>query len=244
MPKSCIPQFIYVTTSSFVEDKLCIYFESQMAISQELVLSSFFYHAILRDKFRHGEVLSVPHSGNHKNCLDQALQEQNYRMVGTGQLMWSHLCDCCMTIYKGEDGNWCTPLFLWPVYSYAAHILIQIKTATGLVDEGGGEALRPDEQGQKARRKTHFLIKFTRILYRHVLAAWDCHAFMTPPCDLLTVETQPRILKPQTQGSLNHGIQKTLGTRNPYRQILVPGPITADAKAHTRYMPGCKPIGV
>ncbi|KAJ7356534.1 hypothetical protein DFH08DRAFT_688560, partial [Mycena albidolilacea] len=84
-----ILQFIHVITSSFVEDKLCIYFESQMAIKCMVVT--------------HGEVLSVPHNGNHKNHLNQALQEQNYRMVGTGQPMWSYLCDRCMTMYKGED---------------------------------------------------------------------------------------------------------------------------------------------
>jgi hypothetical protein len=45
---------------------------------------------------------------------------------------------------------------------------------------------------------------------------------MTPPCDLLTVETWPRILNAADSGSLHHGIQKTLETRNLYRQILVP----------------------
>jgi hypothetical protein len=67
---------------------------------------------------------------------------------------------------------------------------------------------------------------------------------MLPPHDLLTVETQPQILKPQTRGSLHHGIQKMLGTRNPYRQILVPGHTTADTEAYTKYTTGCKPIRV
>jgi hypothetical protein len=67
---------------------------------------------------------------------------------------------------------------------------------------------------------------------------------MMPSCDLLTIEIRLRILKPQTQGSLRHGIQKTLGTRNLYRQILVPRCIMADAETYTKYMTGCKPIRV
>ncbi|KAJ6620691.1 hypothetical protein B0H10DRAFT_1945765 [Mycena sp. CBHHK59/15] len=94
---TAVPDFIHVTESSFVESKLCVYFEMQMAMSHasaegiakvynlalgsseipnashlsheldsELVLNSFFYHAVLRDK---------------------SLQERNYRMVGTGQEM-------------------------------------------------------------------------------------------------------------------------------------------------------------
>jgi hypothetical protein len=41
-----------------------------------------------------------------------------------------------------------------------------------------------------------------------------------------------------------YGIQKTLGTRNPYRWILVPRHATADTEAYMEYMTGCKPIGV
>jgi hypothetical protein len=62
-----------------------------------------------------------------------------------------------------------------------------------------------------------------------------------PPRDLLTVETWPRILEAADSGSLRHGIQKTLGTRNPYRRILVPGRTTDDREAYTKYRTGCKP---
>jgi hypothetical protein len=45
-------------------------------------------------------------------------------------------------------------------------------------------------------------------------------------------------------GSLHHRIQKTLGTRNPYRWILVPGHTTDVSEVYTKYMSGCKLIGV
>jgi hypothetical protein len=67
---------------------------------------------------------------------------------------------------------------------------------------------------------------------------------MTPPRDLLTIEPWPQILKLQTRGSLRHRIQKTLGTRNPYGWILVPRRATADTEVYTKYMTGCKLIGV
>ncbi|KAJ7623919.1 hypothetical protein DFH06DRAFT_1340239 [Mycena polygramma] len=134
---SSVPEFIHVTTASFVESKLCVYIEMQMALTHssaesighiynlalgvssipnasrlshnldgELVLDAFFYHSVLRDKCTQRQILSVPHGGNKRHRLDQALQERNYRMIGTGQEMWAHTCDRCMKVYQGEDGNW------------------------------------------------------------------------------------------------------------------------------------------
>ncbi|KAJ6619830.1 hypothetical protein B0H10DRAFT_1124062 [Mycena sp. CBHHK59/15] len=133
-----VPSIIHVTDTCFVESKLCIYFETQMAVSHttcqgiarvyntalghsslipnsscliheltgELVLDSFLFHAILRDKRQRQEVLSVP-DGNYQNHrLDEALAERNYRMAGTGQWHWSHACDGCMRVYQGDNGCW------------------------------------------------------------------------------------------------------------------------------------------
>ncbi|KAJ7498852.1 hypothetical protein FB451DRAFT_1347307 [Mycena latifolia] len=72
----------------------------------ELVLESFFLHAVLKDKSEQNLKLSVPHHGFQNHRLDQALQERNYRMVGTGQEMWAHACDRCMKVYQGADGQW------------------------------------------------------------------------------------------------------------------------------------------
>ncbi|KAJ7202758.1 hypothetical protein GGX14DRAFT_369989, partial [Mycena pura] len=135
--KTDIPEFIHVTESCFVERELCVYFETQMAVSHassqaiaqvynlvlgqsdipnasrlihhltgEVVLDSFLFHAILRDKNKRQEVLSIPHASFQNHRLDQALLERNYRMAGTGQDMWAHACDKCMKIYQGEDQRW------------------------------------------------------------------------------------------------------------------------------------------
>ncbi|KAJ7369119.1 hypothetical protein DFH08DRAFT_678248, partial [Mycena albidolilacea] len=72
----------------------------------DLVLDAFLFHAILRDKSRRHEVLSVPNGGYQYHRLDEALAERNYRMAGTGQWHWSHACDSCMKLYQGEDRNW------------------------------------------------------------------------------------------------------------------------------------------
>ncbi|KAJ7273897.1 hypothetical protein C8J57DRAFT_1224805 [Mycena rebaudengoi] len=75
-------------------------------LTGEVVLDSFLFHAILRDKRKRREVLSVPHGSYQNHRLDQALAERNYHMAGTGQDMWAHACDKCMKIYQGEDQQW------------------------------------------------------------------------------------------------------------------------------------------
>ncbi|KAJ7510392.1 hypothetical protein B0H11DRAFT_1701987, partial [Mycena galericulata] len=135
--KEDVPAFIHVTESCFVEQKLCTYFEAQMAISHatfqgiarvyntalndslipnasllkheltgDLVLDSFFLNALLRDKQKRKEALSIPHGGYQNHRLDQALSERNYRMAGTGQDHWAHACNKCMVVYKGDDGRY------------------------------------------------------------------------------------------------------------------------------------------
>jgi hypothetical protein len=76
-------------------------------LSGELVLDSFLFHAVLRDKSRRWEILSLPHHDYQNHRLDEALAERNYRMAGTGQWHWRHACDGCMKLYQGQDNQWC-----------------------------------------------------------------------------------------------------------------------------------------
>ncbi|KAI5897072.1 uncharacterized protein SCHCODRAFT_02597868 [Schizophyllum commune H4-8] len=48
------------------------------------VYYAFFLHALLRDKNRQGEILSLPHAGNQADRLTQALYDRNVRFQGTG----------------------------------------------------------------------------------------------------------------------------------------------------------------
>ncbi|KAJ7116818.1 hypothetical protein C8R43DRAFT_902319 [Mycena crocata] len=131
-----IPKFIHVTETSFVDPELCTYIRVQMAIAQQvhgisrvynaalgmshlpeqsrlhlalngdLVLDAFLLHAILHDKHKRRETLSLPHTGYQNHRFDEELAARNYRMAGTGQDMWAHACHRCMKIYQGEDGRW------------------------------------------------------------------------------------------------------------------------------------------
>ncbi|KAJ7166282.1 hypothetical protein B0H12DRAFT_1040638, partial [Mycena haematopus] len=75
-------------------------------LTGELVLDSFLFHSVLRDKSRRREILTLSHGNLQNHALDDALAERNYRMAGTGQWQWSHACDGCMRVYEGEDGLW------------------------------------------------------------------------------------------------------------------------------------------
>ncbi|KAJ7086968.1 hypothetical protein C8R44DRAFT_650414, partial [Mycena epipterygia] len=75
-------------------------------LTGDLVLDSFFLHAILHDKQSRREPFSVPHHGYQNHRFDEALAQRNYQMAGTGQPMWAHACNRCMKIYQGDDGNW------------------------------------------------------------------------------------------------------------------------------------------
>ncbi|KAJ7610762.1 hypothetical protein B0H17DRAFT_1153591 [Mycena rosella] len=108
-----IPNYIHVFESCYVEQALCVFFESQLSMSHtpcqaiarvynsalahtsndpsgsrlkdelvgDLVLESFFLHAILRDKADRGEPLALPHHGYQNHGYDEVLAERNYRMV-------------------------------------------------------------------------------------------------------------------------------------------------------------------
>ncbi|KAJ7492057.1 hypothetical protein FB451DRAFT_1021989, partial [Mycena latifolia] len=75
-------------------------------LAGDLVLESFFLHAMLCDRATRGQTLVLPHHGHQNHQLDEVLAERNYRMVGTGQEMWAHTCNRCTKIYQGDDGNW------------------------------------------------------------------------------------------------------------------------------------------
>ncbi|KAJ7131748.1 hypothetical protein C8R43DRAFT_895691 [Mycena crocata] len=77
-----------------------------LALNGDLVLDAFLLHAILHDKHKCHEPLSLPHAGYQNHRFDEELAARNYRMAGTGQDMWAHTCHRCMKIYQGEDGRW------------------------------------------------------------------------------------------------------------------------------------------
>jgi hypothetical protein len=89
-------------------------------LTGEVVLDAFFCHAVLRDKCGRQEVLSVPHDGPQRHRLDEALQERNYRMAGTGQEMWAHACDKCMKVYRDNDGRLCKQRYCFRTWLIAA----------------------------------------------------------------------------------------------------------------------------
>ncbi|KAL1738973.1 hypothetical protein HDZ31DRAFT_50144 [Schizophyllum fasciatum] len=67
------------------------------------VYNAFFLHALLRDKDRRDEVLSLPHAGMQADRLTRALHERNVRFQGTGQPQWAHACDKCTSFYQDEQ---------------------------------------------------------------------------------------------------------------------------------------------
>jgi hypothetical protein len=73
----------------------------------DLVLDAFFLHAILRRKDINHDILSLPHHGVQRLRFQDALDDHNYAMAGTGQEMWPHACAKCMQLYTGADGNTC-----------------------------------------------------------------------------------------------------------------------------------------
>jgi hypothetical protein len=73
----------------------------------DLVLDSFFLHALLRHWEVQRGILSLPHHGLQRHRFDNALNQRNYFMAGTGQEMWAHACSRCMKLYIGDDGNSC-----------------------------------------------------------------------------------------------------------------------------------------
>ncbi|KAJ7126519.1 hypothetical protein C8R43DRAFT_1134848 [Mycena crocata] len=81
-------------------------------LTGELVLDSFLFHAILRDKRRRKETLSVPHHDYQNHRLDEALAERNYHMTGTEPLpsQKSHFCHTHRDLIKKCCINGCDAL--------------------------------------------------------------------------------------------------------------------------------------
>ncbi|KAF8583181.1 hypothetical protein K439DRAFT_1507019 [Ramaria rubella] len=77
----------------------------QHSLDGELVLDSFFLHALLRHKIRCNERLRVPHHGMHEDRLTGNIQERNMFIAGTGQEMWAHACNDCEKFYTGQDNK-------------------------------------------------------------------------------------------------------------------------------------------
>lgn len=69
------------------------------------VYYAFFLHALLRDKNRRGEILSLPHAGNQADRLTQALYDRNVRFQGTGQPQWAHACDKCTSFFRDSENQ-------------------------------------------------------------------------------------------------------------------------------------------
>ncbi|KAF9006349.1 hypothetical protein BDZ89DRAFT_1025657 [Hymenopellis radicata] len=74
-------------------------------ITREMVLEAFFLHALLRRCQQAAILLSIPHGRDQDHRLDQALDDANARMAGTGQPQYAHACDHCMQLIQGSEGN-------------------------------------------------------------------------------------------------------------------------------------------
>ncbi|KAJ7768876.1 hypothetical protein B0H16DRAFT_1307716 [Mycena metata] len=71
------------------------------------VYNSFFLHALLLDHLERGELLELRHDApSQAGRLRPALEARNFRMAGTGQEEWNHICDLCCYIYRDDDGQW------------------------------------------------------------------------------------------------------------------------------------------
>lgn len=70
----------------------------------EIVLYAFFMYALLRDASNRHTHLKLPHRGENRVRLSDALAARNLRMAGTGQEMWAHACNLCMKRVPGPNG--------------------------------------------------------------------------------------------------------------------------------------------
>ncbi|KAJ7455282.1 hypothetical protein B0H11DRAFT_1739867, partial [Mycena galericulata] len=70
-----------------------------------VVLDAFYLHALLRHKQSMSECLVLPHDGSQRVRFNQALEERNYAMAGTGQEMWSHFCAACTKTWTNAEGQ-------------------------------------------------------------------------------------------------------------------------------------------
>ncbi|KAJ3520707.1 hypothetical protein NMY22_g12634 [Coprinellus aureogranulatus] len=69
-----------------------------LVLDVETLWNSLFLFWLIEDAADGEEVLEIPHDRDHSLRLDDALNERNLRMAGTGQEEWSHACDLCCWI--------------------------------------------------------------------------------------------------------------------------------------------------
>ncbi|KAF7349146.1 hypothetical protein MVEN_01436900 [Mycena venus] len=73
----------------------------------EDVYNSFFLHALLLDHHERGDIFELQHNApSQAERLRPALDARNFRMAGTGQEEWNHICDLCCYIYQDDSGRW------------------------------------------------------------------------------------------------------------------------------------------
>lgn len=76
------------------------------------MLEAFFMHALIRDRELTNSPLRLPHRGLKASRLDQALQERNLKIVGTGQKHWAHACHACCKFKTSATGQRCECIYL------------------------------------------------------------------------------------------------------------------------------------
>ncbi|EJD55118.1 hypothetical protein AURDEDRAFT_155348 [Auricularia subglabra TFB-10046 SS5] len=79
--------------------------QSKYTLSGSIVFEAFLLHALLRFHATLGQSLSLPHGGSNDRRFDEALQQRNVLMAGTGQPQWAHACKRCTLIKKHENGR-------------------------------------------------------------------------------------------------------------------------------------------
>jgi hypothetical protein len=79
----------------------------------EDVYNSFFLYALLFDHHERGDIFELQHNApSQAERLRPALEARNFRMAGTGQEEWNHICDLCCYIYQDDTGCWSEFFFL------------------------------------------------------------------------------------------------------------------------------------
>jgi hypothetical protein len=62
---------------------------------------------LLEDHKARGEALQLPHGGEQRDRLTEAIRENNLRFQREGQPEWDHYCELCMRFFEDEDGILC-----------------------------------------------------------------------------------------------------------------------------------------
>ena len=80
----------------------------------EVAWNAFYLHALLVHKGRIPllpqqsstiDHLELPHHGDNRDRLLNALEDRNQIMAGTGQEQWAHACDDCEKITRPTEGS-------------------------------------------------------------------------------------------------------------------------------------------